>query len=390
MKNIYLISIFNVDRSWGLSTYTHNLQSLYKKKWHKSITVTPYTGTWLQNLLISIWLLTTKFIYLLNKTIWLKCYYKACVFSIKHQLKNIKTEDVVFHFQDVVALRYSDYSQPTQNLLTLHWDISNMNLSDKIVKKNSSAFKYVYQLESQAYKVAKKIIAVDKRLYTHAIRMWANKQDTLAIANFTNTDYFTKPKVQEVHELCKKLNIDQNKNIIFCPRRMVEKNGVIYAIDVISQLSEEYLLIITWVWQEKEKIEKKIQKLWISSKIKITWDIDHSSIVDYYRLSDLTIVPSITSSWVIEATSISAIESLACWVPIVASSIWWLTEIIQHWYNGYLCEEKNTHEFVKSIETFFLLNMTRKEKMKENARVSANTNFSADSYYNKLITFLWK
>jgi hypothetical protein len=45
--------------------------------------------------------------------------------------------------------------------------------------------------------------------------------------------------------LRKKYEISENKKVIFCPRRLVEKNGVIYTVDIIEKLTKDFLLIIT-------------------------------------------------------------------------------------------------------------------------------------------------
>lgn len=41
------------------------------------------------------------------------------------------------------------------------------------------------------------------------------------------------------------LGYPNGKRVIFCPRRLVEKNGVSYAVEVMERLGDEYVLFIT-------------------------------------------------------------------------------------------------------------------------------------------------
>lgn len=383
---VFLISIFDISKSWGLSTYVKSVNNLLLENDINSDIITPFTNNRIYSYIFNSLILISKIIYVLNNNLWLKLYYRILSKSIYFQIKNLNYMEVIFHFQDVVSCYYINYflkNIDIHNVLTLHWDLTNMNLSDWIIKTNSKWEKYSLFIEKKWYEWAQKIIAVDNRLYNHAIWYWISDEKIIEMPNFTNTTYF-KPDFENRNSLRKKYNISIDRRIIFCPRRLVEKNWVIYTIDIISKLSNDYILIITWEWQEKQKVLNKINELWVSNMVILTWDIPNTRIIDYYRLSDLVIVPSISSSWVIEATSISTIESMACWIPVVASNIWWLRQIITDWVDWFLIEEKNIQEFIKKINFYFDLSFEEKEKISNMAIVKIQKKFSEKSYFKWL------
>lgn len=387
MKKIFVITIYDINKSWGLSTYVKNINNLYLSNWIKSEIITPYSTNSILNSFI---ILFSKIIYLLNNNLWINLYYFILSKIIYKQISKINLDDVIFHFQDVVSLYYLSRHLSATNLkiLTLHWDLTNMNLSDKIVKTYSKWYNHSLFIEKSWYELANKIIAVDERLKNHAISFWINSDKIKNFPNFTDISKFSYININEKNKLRNSYWIDINKKIIFCPRRLVEKNWVIYTIDIINKLSEDFQLIITWEWQEKNKVLEKINNLWVSNKIILTWDISNDKIKDYYCLSDMVIVPSINSNWVIEATSISAIESMSCWIPVIASNIWWLTELIKNWFNWYLCEEKNIDEFVEKINLYFSLDNYAKQFIIDNSIESVKNNFSSESYFKKINEFI--
>lgn len=392
MKKIYLTTIYNIDKSWWLSTYVKNLNNLYNNNWIQSKIITPYNQIGFKNFLYNFLLNFSKWVFLINRFMGLKLYYyllsKIIYISLKKENIN---ENCILHFQDVVSLFYLSKFLKLDNkkILTLHWDLTNMNLSDKIAINNSDAYKYSLDIEKKWYEFADKIIAVDERLKNHTLNFGITENKIKNFPNFTDISLFSPISLEEKNNLRKKYNIPLEKKIIFCPRRLVKKNWVIYTIDIINKLSDEFVLIITGEWQERNNVLQKIDNLWVKNKIILTWDIPNNEIKNYYLLSDLVIVPSVNSDWVIEATSISAIESMACWVPVIASNIWGLTELIQDWYNWFLAEEKNISEFTEKITNYFSLSQEEKEIIIKNSTDSVKDNFSSESYIEKIKKFIF-
>lgn len=71
---------------------------------------------------------------------------------------------------------------------------------------------------------------------------------------------------------------------------------------------------------------------------------DSSKIIDLYRSSDVTVVPSLS-----ENLSYTIMESLSCGTPVVAFDIGGNGDLIKHETNGYLAKEKNCRDLAEGI-----------------------------------------
>ena len=78
-------------------------------------------------------------------------------------------------------------------------------------------------------------------------------------------------------------------------------------------------------------------------------EVPHEIVKDYFALADIVIVPSIHSSGVEEATSISALEAMGSGTPLIACAVGGLKEIVNPDIDGILIEEKNVKQMSAAI-----------------------------------------
>jgi glycosyltransferase involved in cell wall biosynthesis len=383
----FLITVYDVNVTWWLSTYVKELSNILTKNWIENYILTPFTH---RSFLFWIFVFFLKVLYVCNNYIGLRFYYALLYIKIRHDTwkYNINRDDF-FHFQDVISTSLLDVYD-NKHLLSVHWELVNMNLSDWIIKPWSKWEIYCRSIEKKAYSSVCKIISVDSKLKDYIKWYWVNITKVKIFFNFTNISRFFPIWRLKKNILKEKYHIPTQKHILFCPRRLVEKNGVILTIEILEKLSCDFHLVIVWKWPELKHILEKIEVLWIQSRVTILGDIDNQYISEYYQLSDMVIIPSIVSFGLVEATSISMLESMSCWVPVIASSIWGLKEVISHGEDGFLVEEKNIWEFTDVIEHYFSLPQKEKENISENARKKIESSFSSESYFKKLMEYIWK
>ncbi len=259
-------------------------------------------------------------------------------------------------------------------VLTMH---TYFGLENGLDCAKNTLQKHIYQknldFELSALEVVDKIVAVDNRIFEHVKstidRETSNRQicvkQTGAIENFTNTEVFTPGEREEKKQLRAKYGIDESAFVVACARRLVEKNGVIYAVDAISRVNGNCILVIAGDGPQSDVITKKIQDENLQGKVKQLGSISPNKIVEIYKASDCSVVPSITVNGLQEATSISALEAMACGLPTIASRIGGLIQLIINDENGYLVEEKQSGEIAQAIEKL------QNEQVRERLSVSA-------------------
>ncbi len=109
-------------------------------------------------------------------------------------------------------------------------------------------------------------------------------------------------------------------------------------------------------------------------------NVEHGKLADYYRQADLTIVPSLAyenSPKVID-------ESLVANVPVIASDIGGVPEIIKDDFNGFTFAAGN-EDSLRTVLRHFLNHPENIEKLKKNCFVSVH-NLSVGNYIKKLLS----
>lgn len=231
--------------------------------------------------------------------------------------------------------------------LTMHTYFGlEFTLDNKYLSEDDEYYKILLNLELESLNYANNIVAVDQRIKDHIIEildiMKKNKKCKVSsIANFTNTNLYNTEKKE--HDTFN----------IMCVRRLVEKNGVFYAAEAIKNVKEDVILHIYGTGPEEQRIQELIQKENLQNKIIMHGSIDNSQLPEIYKSCDLVLVPSITVNGLQEATSISAIEAMSCGIPVIASDIGGLSQMIENNKNGILVREKDSTELANKISELY-------------------------------------
>lgn len=211
--------------------------------------------------------------------------------------------------------------------------------------------------ELESIKYNSDIIAVDERIKEHILSILKRNLDlikkssnVIAISNFTNTDIFSPCTSNNTINL-KDYYISESDFVIICVRRLVEKNGVYFAVQAMKYIPEniQIKMLIVGDGPERSRIEKLIAENGLYNRVSLVGAINNEEMPGLYSKCNIALVPSITVNGLQEATSISAIESMSCGIPTIASNIGGLTELITNYDNGILVTERNSKEIAKAI-----------------------------------------
>lgn len=282
-------------------------------------------------------------------------------------------------------------------VLTMH---TYFGLENKLDKKNNIITNAVYNkqlnFELESLSSVNKIIAVDNRIREHVVQTIKNRtkkcnvgiENVISIENFTNIESFSPSTLDEKKKFRESMSIPTDKIVLCCIRRLVEKNGVIFAVKAMTQLNESYVLVIGGSGPQEQEIRNYISENGLSEKVIMLGSISSDTARKVYAVSDISLVPSITVNNLQEATSISAIEAMACGLPVIASSIGGLKQMIVDKENGMLVNEGDETQIANAI--LELNNITLYQKVAQNARKSVERQYShiqaAKKYYSAFKT----
>jgi glycosyltransferase involved in cell wall biosynthesis len=113
---------------------------------------------------------------------------------------------------------------------------------------------------------------------------------------------------------------------LVAPRRLVEKNGVEHLIRAMPEILEgvKAELVVIGDGPKRSSLERLSEELGVNKQVTFLGSRPHADMPGLLSSADLAVFPSL-----MEATSVAALESLACEVPVAASRVGGLPEIIQ-------------------------------------------------------------
>lgn len=262
-------------------------------------------------------------------------------------------------------------------------------LDNKIFTEQSTEYQKLLKFELRSLQYVKGIVSVDSRISEHVNNTLKNLNlttniKTTSIQNFVNTQIMKKNQLLPTKN---DLGFEINDFIVICVRRLVEKNGVIFAVKAMNELEsyQNIKLIIIGDGPEKNNIVKEIK----NKNAIYLGAIDNEDVIKYYNVANIALVPSVTSKSLQEATSISALEALSFGLPTIVSSIGGLKEIIVNNKNGILVSEKDYMEIATNILSLYNDN-TFTNNISINSRKSILENYSHTQAAKKYYDFFTK
>ena len=137
-----------------------------------------------------------------------------------------------------------------------------------------------------------------------------------AVTNGVETDLFrrVKPELE---------TIDRPRIIV--PRRLFEKNGVEYFVRALPAIVAEVDVEAVFVGDgpEREKLEGLVDELGVREHVRFLGAQPNTEMPALLSSADLAVFPSL-----MEATSVAALECMSCELPVAASRVGGLPEIV--------------------------------------------------------------
>jgi len=134
--------------------------------------------------------------------------------------------------------------------------------------------------------------------------------------------------------------------------------GLGYAIEAISKIRDNVIFVIIGEGEKRKELEELIVKLGVANKICLIGKIDFAS--TYLKAFDFFTLSSIT-----EALPYVLLEAGYASLPVIASNVGGIPEIIENKKTGILVSSRNSEEIKNSIE--YLIRNPEKSKVLGNS-----------------------
>ena len=293
------------------------------------------------------------------------------IFMLINTVKIIKKEDInIIHAhwffpQGLIAALCTKYLK-TKSIITIHAGcvaalnsiplirrpVSNLilNNSNIIISVSNFGKNLLKNMVSSKFEntVEKKVKIISMGTYTKELKVKINKS------------------------LLKKKYDVNNKLIILFLGRLAEKKGVKYLINALPLLKDlDYKLLIGGDGPLKNELQDMINKLNLKYKVKFLGYITGKEKMDYLLLSDVLIVPSITTkAGDTEGLPVTIMEGMSAGLPVIATDVGGIRDIIKNNENGILIKEKNSKEIAEKI-IYLAHNKKFMQKLSKNSKLTS-------------------
>lgn len=135
---------------------------------------------------------------------------------------------------------------------------------------------------------------------------------------------------------------------ILCVGRLVEHKGIEQLIDAMAFLRPPAELIVVGDGELRPALEARARASPSGGRIHFVGRVPLEDLPEYYRACDVFALPSVSR---LEAFGIVALEAMASGLPVVASDIPGVREVVSEGVEGYLADPLDPRSFAGRIDT---------------------------------------
>lgn len=212
-----------------------------------------------------------------------------------------------------------------------------------------------------------KVIAVSHYTKRKLIELGVKEENIIVIRSTPNFVSHVSNK-EFLEEFRKKFVAPDHKLILFWGR-LVEHKGVKYLIQSIPKIQTKNIhLIIVGDGIMKEELQKLTKSLDLNDKVTFYGKASHEELGWIHDISDVFVCPSIIDDrGNTEGLGLVIPEAMESGLPVIASSVGGIVDIIKNWENGILIPEKSPDSIARAIDDIFT-DTELKEKIISNSK----------------------
>jgi glycosyltransferase involved in cell wall biosynthesis len=227
-----------------------------------------------------------------------------------------------------------------------------------------------------------KIRGVSEKVMKQAIDAGIKEDKILTIASRCDTNLFSPDKWKESGEkLREELGYINNKIILFVGGLNASK-GLKYALSALSEIyykCPETIFLIVGEGELRGELEKLVTELNVSDVVDFYGSVPYTRVPEFLSIGDVFLQPSID-----EGMPRSILEALSMELPVIATDVGGIPEIIKEGVTGILIDAQNPEQISKAV-TSLLENYSFAKELGKNGRDLVVKSYSFDEGIQRLV-----
>ena len=212
-------------------------------------------------------------------------------------------------------------------------------LERKIAYEGSYTSRQIFE----AMNCADKVLSVSEDLKIHIVNLGISEDKVSVVPNGVDMEKF-KPAGKEYAR--NMLNLPQDKKIVLFVGALKKIKGVDNLIEAAKSFLDSNISLYMVGRDDgmKKSLEKRAHELKIGNYIKFTGPLNHEDIPLWFSASDILVLPSLS-----EGRPNVVLEAFACEVPVVATNVGGIPELMINGETGYLVPAENPTELSEKV-----------------------------------------
>ena len=167
------------------------------------------------------------------------------------------------------------------------------------------------------------------------------------VPNAVDTDMF-RPGIDGA-KLARDFDIDPGRPVVLCARRIAPKNGVIHFARAVKEILAEHpdaLVVFAGSADAGygEDVEAVVRDDGVAASCRFTGAVPNARMPELMSLATVSVLPSL-----VEATSITGLESMATGLPLVGTTVGGIPELIEDGVHGLLVPPADPRALAEAV-----------------------------------------
>lgn len=195
----------------------------------------------------------------------------------------------------------------------------------------------------QNLEACRHLICVCASLRDKAVELGTPRGKTSVIGNGVDVDLFRRSDSSEAR---RKLGLPASGRILLSVGHMTARKGFDLVLEALALLhAPDLSLVIAGDGEEREALERQAERLGLRGRVFFPGAVLNRDLPDWYSAADLFVLASSREGW-----PNVLCEAQAMGLPVVATRVWGVPEIVDSPSLGILVEERTTEALRRALE----------------------------------------